>query len=813
LVNRIPNNRRLLLVCAALVLITFAAFYPVFECGFVTYDDPAYVYSNPPVRDGLSWAGIQWAFTAMHASNWHPLTWLSHALDCQLFGLNPAGHHATNLLLHTLNALLVFATLRKLTDTFWRSAFVAALFAIHPMHVESVAWVSERKDVLSVFFGLLAILAYAKYSSPTPRSALHAPHSAPSSILHPLSSKWYWLALLCFALSLLSKPMLVTLPCLLLLLDFWPLQRIQPTTINLQRPVLLKLLLEKLPFFLLVLGSIPLTLLAQAKGGSVVPIGDISLAQRLANSAIAGGWYVGKLFWPVDLAVIYPLFPTRDPAQIFAGAVVLLGFSWLAVWQVRRRPYVFAGWFWYLGTLVPVIGLVQVGMQTYADRYTYFPYIGLGLVLAWALAEWVANSDRRRYGVGVLSVIALGVCVAVTNHQCRYWRNSETLFARAISVTEGNYVALNNLGFALAERKEFSRAIENYRQALAVTSRFAEAMNNLGCAYMGLKEFDQAIPVFREALSIKPDDVRTLNNLGSALHESGDYTNAIAEYNEALRLDPKFAQANYNLANSLAAVGKVTEALTNYQQALALEPDYADAHLNLGVELWKLGRKAAAADHFQRALAARTNYPGAHFWLATVAREAGDAVSEEKHLRQFLTAEPDHASARTKLAVALASRQQTDAALQEVREAIRRQPAYAPAQYCLGVLLEQAGRPAEAIAAYDAALRIQSDYPEVLNNLAWLLAANADAKLRDGTRAVKLAHRACERTEFKVPVFIGTLAAAYAEAGQFPEAATVAEQAAKAAEAAGDQELAARNRKFMEWYRTRKTWREGNAER
>jgi tetratricopeptide (TPR) repeat protein len=799
--------RRGLWVSLALAGLTLAAFYPALRCGFVYYDDPAYVYENPHLRDGLSWAAVKWAFTAMHASNWHPLTWLSHALDCELFGLNPAGHHATNLVLHTTNVLLLFAALRCLTGAFWRSALVAALFAVHPLRVESVAWVSERKDVLSVCFGLLALLAYGRY-------AVEQRAAARRGLFRFLGSRWYWLTVLAFVLSLLSKPMLVTLPCLLLLLDFWPLRRMTsnggvasgvqavqlPAIGNIRLATLGSLGLEKLPLLGLVAALIPLTVMAQAQGGSVAPIGDISPSARLANSAIAVGWYAWKLVWPVDLAVIYPLFPHRDPLEVLGGILVVVVGTGLAIWQMRARPQYLTGWFWFLGTLVPVIGLVQVGMQRYADRYTYFSYIGLFILLAWALAEW-ANTNARRRAAAAVAVMVVLVCAGLARQQCHYWQNSETLFGRAVRVTENNYVALNNFGYALAQRKEYDQAIRAYEQAITAAPRFAEALNNWGVAHLGLRQFDLAADRFRVALEIQPDDPRTLNNLGTALHEAGDFTNAVRQYERAIAREPAYAEAHYNLANSLAALGDVTAALAHYERALALQPAHAGARLNYGVELYQLGRAAAAEAEFKRVLADNHTAHNAHFWLAALARDAGRPGEEQSHLQEFLAVEPDHVRARVQLAMALAAQGQAEAALGTVQAVLEKEPNFAPAYYCLGVLREQGGQITAAVAAYKRALEVQPDFPEVLNNLAWLLAASHEPALRNGPRAVMLAQRACDLTKNETPLFLGTLAAALAEAGRFREAIAAAEHAIARATAIGDTGVAQRNRELLELYR------------
>jgi len=785
------------LIVGSLIVLALAAFFPVFRADFILFDDPFYVTKNPPVSEGLSWSTVRWAFAAMHASNWHPITWLSHALDCELFGLRPGGHHATGLVLHILNTTILFLLMRRLTGAVWRSVFVAALFAVHPMHVESVAWISERKDVLSLFFGLLTLWAYSIYAQ------------KPESQIQGVKARFsYALALVLFALGLMSKPMLVTLPFLMLLLDFWPLRRMENNAGCWMLSSIYRLILEKLPFLILAAGSCVITLLAQSKGGSVAPVSDVTFPQRLANSVIAYGWYVFKLIWPVDLAIIHPLFRARPVEQIVTSAALMTTITAVVIWQIRRRPQLFVGWLWFVGTLVPVIGLVQVGMQAYADRYTYLPFVGLFIIVAWLGAEVARISRASQFFIGSIAVLAIAVCGVLTNIQSRYWKDSETVFERAVSVTDYNFIALNQLGYTAAQRGDYDRAISYYQAALNIAPQFAEALNNLGYAYLQQTNLDLALKSFGEAVKFNPKNLRMRNNFATALHQSGDYTNAIAEYRAILRGDPKYAEAYYNLANSLAAVGESTNSLASYQRAIELQRNYPEAYLNLGYELLRLGRRPEAKTSFERALASNTNFANAHYALASVASDDNDLGGETTHLRAFLEAKPDHAVARTRLVASLAAQGRKDEALVEAKETIRRHPDHAPAYYYLGGLTGDAGDIAEAIRCYERAVELKPDYPEALNNLAWLLASHPDATFRDGARAVELARRACELTENKAPILIGTLAAAYAEAGRFEEAVRSGELAIQVAEAAGDTALAQKNQELIELYRAGKPFRQ-----
>jgi tetratricopeptide (TPR) repeat protein len=491
------TNRRATFVCLALMLVTLAVYWPARHYDFVQYDDPDYVSGNQTVCDGLSWWGLAWSVVDAHASNWHPLTWLSHMLDCQLFGLDAGWHHLVSVLLHCVNSALLFLLLRTMTGAFWRSAVVAAVFAWHPLRVESVAWISERKDVLSGFFFMLTLLAYAKYvSSAESRGAggegrgpnrNHAPGGTPASSPVPghqtpvtarelpaanRATRWYALALLAFALGLLSKAMLVTTPCILLLIDFWPLNRLQVLKVCSAEPalpgrwdwrVLRGLLLEKAPFFFLAACVGVITFLAQASSGAVVSLRSEDLVSRIGTVAMGYAGYLGRTFWPHDLAVLY-LRPPAFPLDLLVfGILILLGVSLAAGMSLRRRPYLVVGWLWFIFMLAPVSGLVQTGLQFMADRYTYLPAIGLGLMIVWGtheLASRLRRGPARQFVLaGMASVILVG-CAVATRYQLGYWQNTQTLMEHALEVDPGNYVAHQNLAnyFAKLGQVESARA-------------------------------------------------------------------------------------------------------------------------------------------------------------------------------------------------------------------------------------------------------------------------------------------------------------------------------------------------------------------
>ncbi|HEY5975489.1 MAG TPA: tetratricopeptide repeat protein [Geobacteraceae bacterium] len=517
-----PADRRLPLLgtCLLLSLLTLAIFWQVGNHAFLTYDDDGYVTNNAMVRAGLTRQGIGWAFTAFHEANWHPLTWISHMADCQLFGLAPRGHHLTNLALHLTNTLLLFTLLTRLTGRHWPSAVVAALFAGHPLHVESVAWLAERKDLLAALFWLLTLSAYHNYT------------------IRPTAGR-YLTGLLLFGCGLLAKPMVVTLPFVLLLLDWWPLARWP------DRP-LSRLVVEKLPYFLLACGSCIITVLAQARGLALIPLDSIPMAQRLANLPIAYLRYLAKLFWPARLAVFYPI--EQLPWWQSAGALALLmGITAVTLLAARRCPYLAVGWLWFLGTLVPVSGLVQVGEQAMADRYTYLPLIGPFIMLAWGIPDLLAGWRHARPVMSSAAAAAIGMLAVVAWHQTATWRDTVTLFSHAVSVTEHNYFAHGNLGVALAARGEDAAGDRHFRAALADNPRYGQAWYNLGVSLEASGKLEEAEHHFAEAARLKPTLAEAHYNLGVLLARRQAYDEAVKRFAEALRLRPDYQEARHNL--------------------------------------------------------------------------------------------------------------------------------------------------------------------------------------------------------------------------------------------------------------------------
>ncbi len=673
------------LIAGLLVLVTIAVYWPATQCDFVNLDDDVYVYENAHVQNGLTWENVRWASTTLYFGIWHPLTWVSHMLDCQLFGLRPAGHHLTSVLLHAANTVLLFVVLRGMTGALWRPALVATLFGLHPLHVESVAWVAERKDVLSTFFVLLTLWAYGRYAE---RSVVRSQWSVVSSrsarapatdngkrttdyrsrITDP-RTLFYLLSLLFFALALMSKPMVITLPLVLLLLDYWPLRRFDlsmltsegrirdwlarrvgtarqsvqvgagadtsarrpyPPPANAPTPspaTIPRLLVEKLPFVMGALLVSWLTLRSAHQEGWTASVAHYPLTGRIANATLSYARYGLQVFWPAHLAAYYPL-PATFAAQPVAGAaLLLLGISVVAFWAARRWPYILVGWLWYLVTLLPVIGLlIQLAAYSHADRYTYVPLIGLFVSLVWGGWELV-----RQWGRPICVCAAAGVaaavvlCIALTEQQLGYWQDAETLFRHAITVTPNNWMARNNLGHALAKKDQGDEAIRQYQEALRLKPDYAEAHNSLGNALGRKGQSDEAIHQYQEALRLKPDYAEAHNNLGIAFGKQGQTDEAIRQFQEALRLKPDYAAAHNNLGNALLAKGQTDAAIGQYQEALRLKPDYPDAYNNLGTVFYHQSRTTEAIHQFQQALRLKPDYADARKNLDAALAAQADA--------------------------------------------------------------------------------------------------------------------------------------------------------------------------------------------
>lgn len=588
-----------------LFAVTCAVYWQVSDHEFVHYDDGRYITENPQVKAGVTREGIRWAFTSTYASNWHPLTWLSHMIDVQLFGLRPGAHHVVNVLFHAANTVLLFLLLLRMTGAHWRSAFVAALFALHPLHVESVAWVAERKDVLSTLFFMLTLLFYDQY------------------VKRPGPFR-YLFTLCTFALGLMSKPMLVTLPFILLLMDYWPLGRLQfwqagPLRAQAPAPVqearLRRLVWEKIPFIALSVASSIITLYAQHKGGAMSSVTAVPFTFRAVNALWAYVLYIGKMVWPFNLSVMYPLPPNLTIAQGLFACAFLGGISLLVIRSAKKHSYFLVGWLWYLVTLVPVIGLVQVGRQSMADRYTYIPFIGLFIMIAWGMRTIVGESRIRQVALSSGAGVILLALAFLTYLQTSYWKDSFTLFSHAAEAVDNNYIAHQNLGFVLSEHGRLDEAKYHYLEALRVWPDEVEALVGIGNVLAKQGRTEEAIFYTNKALLIKPDSAEAHFNMGFALMKQGKDKEALYHYSEGLRSDPDNAEIHFIIGVTLGSQGKLDESIRQFNEALRIKPDYADAHYGLGVALLRRGNIDESIMHFTEALRLKPDFAQARLSL------------------------------------------------------------------------------------------------------------------------------------------------------------------------------------------------------
>jgi tetratricopeptide (TPR) repeat protein len=608
--NSFFNVRPELLVCLFLGISILAIYWQVRNYPFVNYDDRTYVTENQHVQDGLTLKGIAWCFTAVHSSNWHPLTWLSHMLDCQLYGMNPGWHHLINVLFHILNTLLLFLVLKRMTGNFWQSSFVAAMFALHPLHVESVAWVAERKDVLSTFFWMMTLWSYTRYVE---RSKFDR----------------YLLVLLCFILGLMAKPMLVTLPFVLLLLDYWPLNRFQFEKSGYgdkseQGRFPLTLILEKMPLFVLSAASSVVTYLAQKSSGSVSPLDAIPFKVRIANAMVSYVSYIGKMIWPHNLAVIYPYQRNILLWKIAGAFFLLLAISVVVFMMVKTKPYFAVGWFWYIGTLVPVIGLVQVGSQAMADRYTYMPLIGIFIIIAWGTPDLVPKWRYKKIGFTVLTTSVLAVLMITSRLQVTYWSDSTTLFEHAINATVDNSIAHVNLGQALIENGKIEAANRHFYEALRIKPDLVEPLLNIGIVLREKGNIDEAIDHFLKAVHFKPDCVEAYSELGMTLKNKGDFVGAVKSYLEAIRIKPDQAKFYNNIGAILAHQNKGKEAIVYFNKAIQIDPAYAGAYYNLGKVFVNEGKIEDAILNYRKALSINEDMTQILYHLAWIFATHGD---------------------------------------------------------------------------------------------------------------------------------------------------------------------------------------------
>jgi tetratricopeptide (TPR) repeat protein len=751
-------NRHRMWICIGLAGITLAVYAQVYRYDFVDLDDGDYVFENWHVRTGLDSHNVAWAFTTGYAANWHPLTWLSHMTDCQIFGLNPGPQHLVSLLLHVANTLLLFLVFQNLTGAQWKSGFIAALFALHPLHVESVAWIAERKDVLSTFFWLLTLWAYARY------------------VRKPGFNR-YLLTVIPFVLGLMAKPMLVTLPFVLLLLDYWPLNRFAPgpgalpdsTRRSKQsigtrflRPAL-PLAFEKIPFFLLAAISSAVTFLVQKAGGAVKAASIMPFDARIANAIHSYVTYLMKASWPSSLSVFYRFPPPGYPSyEVALAALFLLCITVLVLHLARRFPYLAVGWLWYLGTLVPVIGLVQVGGQAMADRYTYVPLIGIFVIIAWGIPEVVAKWQRVMRPLAIAGAFLLAVCSGATWFQVRYWRDTLSLSSHVLEIDRDNYIGHELLGTGLAKRGKFQEAVMHYSEALRLEPPNPHIMINLGYCLYKLGKVDQAFEQYSKALKINPDDPTALRNIGQARFEQGKFEEAvdffrraqrrmpdslalycslgdalaklgrnqeaIEAYNSVLRMQPAYPEALFGRGVALAGQGRASDAIRNFEEALRLNPNYAEAHNNLGNVLLQQGQIDKALSHYAEALRLKPKYAEAHYNVGVVLYSQGKSAEAITHYREAIRLKPDYADAFYNLATALESQGDVQGAVANFNEAIRLKPDFVEAYNNLGVALFNHGQVQKALDAFSQALRVKPDNADARRNRDAILAGLGRSK-------------------------------------------------------------------------------------
>ncbi len=668
-------------VCLVLAAVVLLVFWPAVGCDFTNFDDPAYFSENPHVLGGLNWLNVKWALRTTDNCSWYPVTWLSFLLDASLFGRGAAGPHLMNVLYHAANTVLVFLLLRRLTGALWRSVLIAALFALHPLHVESVAWVAERKGLLSALFGLLTLGAYARYVEQAQGQSLKA-------------KVWYGLALVGFALGLMSKPMLVNLPFAMFLLDYWPLRRLENKSPAERRLLWLRLVLEKTPFLLLSLASSIITVWVHKEYEALVPLANASVATRLQSAVVSCAQYLGKAVWPVRLALPYPYAGQVPLSLSILGLALVTSLSLAAFLLKGRRPYFLVGWFWYLVMLVPVLGLIQWGSQAMADRFTYVPLLGLFLLAVWAAAEpRICRRVPRWARVGV-ALLVLGACTLRTQDQLRYWRNSESLFRHALVVTGDNLTALNNLGAWLTVQKRPAEALAFLRRALQMNPANADTYYNLGNALAAQGRFDEAATNFQAAVALKLDYYQARNNLAKALTKLGRLSEASEQYQLALQQRPDDPMLHKNLAEALGAGGNFDGATAQYQSALALKPGDADTHYALGIALAVQGKWTEAIHHYTETLRLMPDHPEAHYNLGYALKVQGKFEQAARHLQ----------------------------------EAVRLRPEFPLAHYNLGCVLARQGRRNEAVAHLKEALRLKPDYEQARKELKALRATSEPEK-------------------------------------------------------------------------------------
>jgi len=705
-------------VCLALALaaLTIAVYAPVRHHDFVSLDDTVYVSENEHVARGLTAPGVVWALTSVDnpTANWHPVTWMSHMLDVELFGMNPGAHHVVSVVLHTLNSVVLFLLLCGTTGHAWRSACVAALFAVHPLHVESVAWIAERKDVLSTLFWFLAFWAYVRYTRQPGRVR-------------------YAAVIILFALGLMAKPMVITLPFTLLLLDWWPLGRLPVGAADgggwaARVRQWVPLLVEKWPLFAMSALSAVMTVVSQRQAGAVVALEAIPVPARAANAALSYGTYAWQMIWPSGLSVFYPHSGSARVGATAAALLFLAGMSVAAAHAARTRRHVTAGWLWYLATLAPVIGLVQVGMQAAADRYTYVPLIGLFVLVVWELAERAGTRAMARMLASAAACAAIVASGVAARAQVAYWVNDASLWQHALDVDADNYYAHYALGRMLLQDGRRDDAFPHLERALKLAPWFAEVHDTIGLAHGASGRLDDAIEEHREALRLKPGLVAPRFNLGVAYERQGNAGEAAVQYREAIRRTPRNAVFRAALGHLLAKRGQFDAAMGELREALRLAPDSAEARYALASALAGRGDVTSATDELRKALVSAPRYIPAQSLIGELLLRQGQVDEAIPHLREAVRLEPGSAGARAALASALAESGRLEDAVVEYGEGVRLAPGDPSLRHSLGLCLARLGRTQDAVRHFSEAVRLRPDSDAMQVSLGMALAAGGDAQ-------------------------------------------------------------------------------------
>lgn len=681
------------ILCLLLAVLVFAVYWQTAAYDFVNYDDHLHIRNNPIVSHGVSAQSLWWAFSSVYGANWCPLAWISHMLDVQLFGMNPGMHHLTSVVVHAVNSVLLFLLLSTMTGSVWRSAAVAGLFAVHPLHVESVAWISERKDVLSTLFWLLTLMGYTWYA-------------------RKRSPGRYLLVAVLFGMGLMAKPMLVTLPFVLLLMDLWPLKRIdlfagtvqgsgEKTVPWLEAWVLVR---EKIPLIALSLISSAMTVYAQSAFGAVNTLQNIPLGKRLGNVLCSYVLYLWKTVWPFDLAVFYPYPDSRNPYLIIACGLGLLVATLLILRNTRRFAYLAVGWLWYLGTLVPVIGIVQVGAQSMADRYTYIPLIGIFIMACWGVADLLKGWRQGRIVAGVLYSAAFAILAAVAWTQAGHWKDSISLFSHALEVTGDNYLAHNNLGTALSDNGRIDESLAQFRMALLIYPAYEKAHDNIAGVLVSQKKYDEAFVHYRESLRLNPGAAKSHYNMGFILNRRGDVAGAVEEYQKALQIDNSYISARNNLGLLLESLGRTREAEMNYLEALQTSPGSIKARMNLVALYSREGRLGEALPLIDRALEDEPENMALILSRAEVLAKAGSHEKAKAAYEKALSIKGDSVGALYGLAVLHAREGSYDKAIASLKRIAGVNPDNPDVYYNLSCMQSRKGDIEGAIASLQTAL-------------------------------------------------------------------------------------------------------------